>query len=295
MFETVFGVETPLAIRFSFAFLVMLGLLGVAAWVVHRVVKGRLGGASSRGRQLRLAIVDFASVDGRRRLVLVRRDNVEHLLMIGGPADLVVEPNIVRTVAAPHEVVRSPATAEPLPRVLSNKRSWPPHQEPAGRPRREPQIEQLPIEPAVWSLQPHAETSARTQRDTLAALVDELSTYSVPLHDGPPGSAQGRPAGSPKPTVDLASGEPGSADPNLAELAHHLGAALRRPATPAEEREARPRSHAVERAADLEYAPPPRAAPMAEPKDAGRRTALNDSDSLAREMASLLGRTTSKV
>ena len=31
-----------------------------------------------------------------RRLVLVRRDNVEHLLLIGGPTDVVVEPNIDR-------------------------------------------------------------------------------------------------------------------------------------------------------------------------------------------------------
>ena len=45
-------------------------------------------------------MIDAATVDGRRRLVLIRRDNVEHLLMIGGPSDLVVEPNIVRAVAA---------------------------------------------------------------------------------------------------------------------------------------------------------------------------------------------------
>ena len=39
----------------------------------------------NRGRMPRLAVIDAAAVDGRRRLVLVRRDNVEHLLMIGGP------------------------------------------------------------------------------------------------------------------------------------------------------------------------------------------------------------------
>ena len=38
--------------------------------------------------------MDHASVDGRRRLVLVRRDNVEHLIMIGGPVDVVVETGI---------------------------------------------------------------------------------------------------------------------------------------------------------------------------------------------------------
>lgn len=42
----------------------------------------------------RLEITDHANVDGRRRLILVRRDNVEHLIMIGGPVDVVVETGI---------------------------------------------------------------------------------------------------------------------------------------------------------------------------------------------------------
>ena len=40
--------------------------------------------AGRRGRQARLAIVDAANVDGRRKLVLIRRDNLEHLVLIGG-------------------------------------------------------------------------------------------------------------------------------------------------------------------------------------------------------------------
>ena len=79
-----------------------------------------------RGRMPRLAVIDAAAVDGRRRLVLVRRDNVEHLLMIGGPTDIVVEANIVRAMQRPgasanrrrrhRAAVRRPtagATAEP--------------------------------------------------------------------------------------------------------------------------------------------------------------------------------------
>ncbi len=42
----------------------------------------------------RLAVLEQASVDGRRRLILIRRDNVEHLIMTGGPVDLVVETGI---------------------------------------------------------------------------------------------------------------------------------------------------------------------------------------------------------
>ena len=56
----------------------------------------------------RLAVIDAAAVDGRRRLVLVRRDNVEHLLMIGGPTDIVVEPNIVRAMPGRDQMPQRP-------------------------------------------------------------------------------------------------------------------------------------------------------------------------------------------
>ena len=42
----------------------------------------------------RLDVVDQATVDGRRKLVLVRRDDVEHLIMTGGPVDVVIETGI---------------------------------------------------------------------------------------------------------------------------------------------------------------------------------------------------------
>jgi len=59
--------------------------------------------AGRRGRQARLAVVDAANVDGRRKLVLIRRDNLEHLVLIGGPSDVLIEPNIAAG-AAPREV-----------------------------------------------------------------------------------------------------------------------------------------------------------------------------------------------
>ena len=67
----------------------------------------------------RLAVIDAAAVDGRRRLVLVRRDNVEHLLMIGGPTDIVVEPNIVRAMPGRDQMAPRPGgrRREPPPRI----------------------------------------------------------------------------------------------------------------------------------------------------------------------------------
>lgn len=86
----------PQPLMFFFAFLAVLAMIGAAAWLVRRFAGNRLGTSTKSGRMPRLAVIDAAAVDGRRRLVLVRRDNIEHLLMIGGPSDIVVESNIVR-------------------------------------------------------------------------------------------------------------------------------------------------------------------------------------------------------
>lgn len=73
---------------------VALICLAVALWLIKR----RGGSApfirGGRNRQPRLQVLDAAAVDARRRLVLVRRDNVEHLVMIGGPTDIVIESGI---------------------------------------------------------------------------------------------------------------------------------------------------------------------------------------------------------
>ena len=102
------GMQT---LTFLFAFIAVLALIGVAAWLVRRFATNRLGANPNRGRMPRLAVIDAAAVDGRRRLVLVRRDNVEHLLMIGGPTDIVVEPNIVRATPARDQMPRPAAVA----------------------------------------------------------------------------------------------------------------------------------------------------------------------------------------
>ena len=103
------------AVTFFFAFVAVLALIGVAAWLVRRFATSRLGANPNRGRMPRLAVIDAAAVDGRRRLVLVRRDNIEHLLMIGGPTDIVVESNIVR--ASRDQLPQRPGglSAEPPP------------------------------------------------------------------------------------------------------------------------------------------------------------------------------------
>jgi hypothetical protein len=320
MFETLFGSELPLPVRFFLAFLIVLGLIGATAWAVRRFGTGRLGGASARGRQPRLGVIDYASVDARRRLILVRRDNVEHLLMIGGPTDVVVEANIIRAVAAnPRDVTvaRSPAM-DSLPRTIplseNGNGSWPLQPEPITPPapisRATPKFEPLPEEPAAFPLQPAAETPAKPQRDTLAALADELSTKPAPSPVTPPRSrnplptraaqaesrVESRPEPRPEPRLvptppaAAAPVETAAADQSLAEMAHRLEAALRRPGAPAP-------APAPEAAPP---APSTRGARPAEPKLAASRADVKPNKSttlyenLEQEMASLLGRPPNK-
>jgi flagellar protein FliO/FliZ len=68
----------------------------------------------------RLGIMEHARVDSRRTLVLIRRDDVEHLIMTGGPVDVVIETGI----AAPREAAaesRDEQRQEPEPPVFARK------------------------------------------------------------------------------------------------------------------------------------------------------------------------------
>ena len=85
-----------------------LAACGIAALVVlailYRLVFAhRLRVPGGRTRQPRLGLVDAFSLDGQRQLVLVRRDNVEHLVMIGGPNDVLVESQINRVLTPARE------------------------------------------------------------------------------------------------------------------------------------------------------------------------------------------------
>jgi flagellar protein FliO/FliZ len=79
-------------LRFVSALVFVLALIGALAWAVRRFgLAGRLGAPRSQGR---LSVVEVAALDARRRLVLVRRDTTEHLLLIGPTSELVVEAGI---------------------------------------------------------------------------------------------------------------------------------------------------------------------------------------------------------
>jgi flagellar protein FliO/FliZ len=238
MFDTLFG-GGQYALKMLFAFIVVFGLLALALWLVRRFSGERLSSAATRGRQPRLAVIDAATVDGRRRLLLIRRDNVEHLLMIGGPTDVVVEQNIVRAATGqreardmPRELARPAPASDALPRAvpLGEGNMWPLQPEPATRPeparsepRSEPRSESRPLEP-------------RPQRTPPPPVAEEEPQWAAPEREPLPPPAP--PPRERRPRPDPLSG-----------LADELGRAppapepvrFEPPARPATRREARPR------------------------------------------------------
>ena len=96
-----------------FIVLLLIAIAVIAAAFVWRTYGGDAGsGFFGPKPERRLGVVEQASVDGKRRLILVRRDNVEHLIMTGGPVDVVVETGI-GAPAVPQRV-RPTVVADPV-------------------------------------------------------------------------------------------------------------------------------------------------------------------------------------
>jgi flagellar protein FliO/FliZ len=89
--------DSDLFLRFALALGVVLALIAATAWVARRYMgSGRIIGFG--GKRRRLAVVETLQVDGRTRLLLVRRDAAEHLIMVGGTSAVVVESGIAAPV-----------------------------------------------------------------------------------------------------------------------------------------------------------------------------------------------------
>ena len=65
MFDSLFGAEGSLIVRFVVAFVIVLGLIALTFWLIRRFGGTRVGTAAARGRAPRLAVVD-AAPDGLR-------------------------------------------------------------------------------------------------------------------------------------------------------------------------------------------------------------------------------------
>ncbi len=146
------GSQLPM---FAIAALVLMVAVIAAIFVVRRAGKGARREAGTRGRQgPRLAMIDSTPIIDGRKLVIVRRDDVEHLVLIGGATDVLIEANIRRAEsvdaaeAQPRESAPRIVAAEAPPRVAVAEAH-------ASAPDADEITKEIPApEAASWPLQP---------------------------------------------------------------------------------------------------------------------------------------------
>ena len=85
--------------QFILSLLFVLGLIGVAAFLARRF--GLVQTTRPASGRRRLATVETLVLDGKRRLLLIRRDDVEHLVILGPSTETVVERNLRCPSGAP--------------------------------------------------------------------------------------------------------------------------------------------------------------------------------------------------
>jgi flagellar biogenesis protein FliO len=90
---------------------IVLVLIVLGLWALKLLTRSTP--VVGRGRNRRLAVIDHMQVDAKRQLLIVRRDNVEHLILTGGPQDVVVESGI--PVERPPMPAHRPAVHEVPP------------------------------------------------------------------------------------------------------------------------------------------------------------------------------------
>ncbi|MGQ0485479.1 MAG: hypothetical protein ACT4SY_09035 [Hyphomicrobiales bacterium] len=107
----------------------IVATLAILAALVVAILIWRTLNLKVRGRRgQRLGISEYHELDKTRRLVLVRRDNIEHLILIGGQQDVVIEQGIgipgTQSFAPRDEETQPPIAmrAAPRPPVFGDRR-----------------------------------------------------------------------------------------------------------------------------------------------------------------------------
>lgn len=86
--------EGIVILKFLAALVCVVSLLLLCAWALKRSgVIASMGGVQSADR--RLKVLEYMPIDHRRKLVLVRCDDKEHLLLLGAQSETVVESGMV--------------------------------------------------------------------------------------------------------------------------------------------------------------------------------------------------------
>lgn len=231
--ESVAGPEFAPALMWTVIALVGLLVLLVAVRIIRGLTFGTFV-AGGRNRKARLAVMDATAVDSQRRLVLVRRDDVEHLILIGGPTDVVVEQNIRLVAPAsarrPAEEMPYPAPTEPAPAIRSPApvARPAPTAQPVTPPRPAPATRPVDVKPVPAAAPAHATASpAASYRPATPPRQSDPNASAYPA----PPQASARPPVAPIAAVAATTPAPVSRSPqNLDEaLLDELQVSLEKP------------------------------------------------------------------
>lgn len=187
----------------------LIVLAGLVVWLGRRARRNRSHGLVAGHR---LAVIDHIQIDDTRRLVLIQRDDVQHLVVLGGGSDFLVESGIGAVHArapqhpnvpprgsepargaevarpheppAPHDSVRAaePLRAEPL-RAAEPHRAGPLRAEPLREPVRSPRDVPPPL-PAAAPRSPRPiplPPEARTAVEPRPTMVSRGPARDIPV------------------------------------------------------------------------------------------------------------------
>ena len=105
-------------LKFLAVLVLVIGLILALAAGLKRL--GLASAGAGLGRKRRLAMVETAMLDGRHRLVLVRRDAIEHLLLVGPNTSQVIETGIPAAPAG--ETAENPSFLSAFGQVLAKEK-----------------------------------------------------------------------------------------------------------------------------------------------------------------------------
>lgn len=119
-----FGTTT---MQFVLALVFVLALIGVLAAVARRMGLGY--GPAAKGGRRRLAVSEVVALDAKRKLVLVRRDSMEHLVILGPNSETLIESAIAGPgasfAAAVAEAAPEPEKKPTPARIPAEKKTAP--------------------------------------------------------------------------------------------------------------------------------------------------------------------------
>jgi hypothetical protein len=122
-----FGGAENTILNAAFALGIVLVLILLGLWALKFFMQASAN--MSRGRNRRLMVVESLQLDAKHKVTIIRRDNVEHVIMTGGAQDVVLETGIAVEKVGLRRAVQPAAAAQPAatdtarPPVAANGRT----------------------------------------------------------------------------------------------------------------------------------------------------------------------------